>query len=54
MPSAKETIGIKDSSLLSGDISNISQDEAASLIIEAEEVIQAIKNGEIEGEYFEF
>ena len=29
-------------------------DDAAKLIIEAEETIEAIKNGEIEGEYFEF
>ena len=29
-------------------------DDAAKLIIEAEEMIEAIKNGEIEGEYFEF
>ena len=32
----------------------LNEDEAAKLIIEVEEVIEAIKNGEIEGEYFEF
>ena len=35
------------------DIS-LDPEEAAKLILEAEEVIQAIKDGEIEGEYFEF
>lgn len=29
-------------------------EEAAKLIVEVETVIEAIKNGEIEGEYFEF
>ena len=29
-------------------------EEAAELIIEVEEMIEKIKNGEIEGEYFEF
>ena len=29
-------------------------DEAVEMILEAEEVIEAIKNGNIEGEYFEF
>lgn len=33
---------------------DLNEDEAAKLIIEVEEVIKAIKNGEIEGEYFEF
>ena len=32
----------------------LTEDEAAELIIEVEEVIEAIKNGDIEGEYFEF
>ena len=32
----------------------LTEDEAAELIVEAEEVIEAIKNGEIEGEYVEF
>lgn len=29
-------------------------EEAAEFILEAEEIIEAIKNGDIEGEYFEF
>ncbi len=29
-------------------------EDAAKFIIECEEVINAIKNGEMEGEYFEF
>lgn len=33
---------------------NLNEDEAVKLIIEVESVIEAIKNGEIEGEYFEF
>ena len=32
----------------------LTEDEAAELIIEVEEVIQKIKDGEMEGEYFEF
>lgn len=32
----------------------LTEDEAAELIITIEEMIEAIKNGEIEGEYFEF
>lgn len=32
----------------------LTEDEAVELIIEVEEVIEAIKNGDIEGEYFEF
>lgn len=31
----------------------LNEEEAAKLIIEVEEVIEAIKNGEMEGEYFE-
>lgn len=33
---------------------NLTEDQAAELIIEVEEMLEAIKNGEIEGEYFEF
>ena len=36
------------------EIEMLESDEAAELILKAEEVIDAIKNGEIEGEYFEF
>lgn len=32
----------------------LNEEEAAKLIIEVEEVIEAIKNGEMEGEYFDF
>ena len=32
----------------------LTEEEAASLIVEVEKVIEAIKNGEMEGEYFEF
>lgn len=32
----------------------VNGEEAAELIIEVEEMIEKIKNGEIEGEYFEF
>lgn len=36
------------------DIIMLTEDEAADLIIEAEQIIEAIRTGEIEGEYFEF
>lgn len=32
----------------------LTEEEVTELIIEAETVIDAIKNGDIEGEYFEF
>lgn len=32
----------------------LTEEEAADLIIEVEEMIAAIRDGEIEGEYFEF
>ena len=32
----------------------LNEDEAAELIVEVESVIQAIKDGEMEGEYLEF
>ena len=32
----------------------LTEEEAAEFILECEEVIEAIKNGDIEGEYFEF
>ena len=32
----------------------LTEDEAAALIAEVEEVIEAIRNGNMEGEYFEF
>lgn len=32
----------------------LDEKEAAELILEAEEVIEAIRKGEMEGEYFEF
>lgn len=32
----------------------LTEEEAAEFILEAEEIIEAIKNGDIEGEYFEF
>ena len=32
----------------------LDEDEAAELIVEVESMIQAIKDGEVEGEYFEF
>ncbi len=32
----------------------LTEEEAADLIIETEEIIAAIRDGEIEGEYFEF
>lgn len=32
----------------------LTEDEATELVLEVEEVIEAIKNGDIEGEYFEF
>lgn len=40
--------------MMSEELTELNEDEAAALIVEAEEVIEAIKNGEIEGEYFEF
>ena len=36
------------------DMELLDEEEAAKLILETEEVIEAIKNGEMEGEYFEF
>ncbi len=36
------------------DIELLTEEEAADLIIETEEIIAAIRDGEIEGEYFEF
>ena len=36
------------------EIEMLESDEAAELILEVEEIIEAIKNGEMEGEYFEF
>ncbi len=36
------------------DMELLDEEEVAKLILEAEEVIEAIKNGEIEGEHFEF
>ena len=36
------------------DIELLDEEETAKLILEAEEVIEAIKNGETEGEYFDF
>lgn len=36
------------------DIELLTEEEAANLIIEVEEMIAAIRDGEIEGEYFEF
>ena len=32
----------------------LTEEEAAELIIEVEEIIEAIRNGEMDGEYFEF
>lgn len=32
----------------------LTESEAAELIVEVEEVINAVKNGEMEGEYYEF
>lgn len=32
----------------------LTEDEGLEFILEVEEVIEAIKNGDIEGEYFEF
>ena len=32
----------------------LTMEEAAKLIIEAEEIIRMIRDGEMEGEYFEF
>lgn len=54
MPSARQTSGIKDSNSPSDDIFEIDPDEAAKLITETELMIQSIRNGETEGEYFEF
>lgn len=36
------------------DIIMLTEDEAADLIIEAEQLIEVIRTGEVEGEYFEF
>ena len=38
---------------MDNDIQILDQDEAAELVIEVETVIEAIKNGEMEGEYLE-
>lgn len=32
----------------------LNEEEAAELIIEVEEMLEAIRNGDIDGEYFEF
>ena len=32
----------------------LTEEEAAELIIETEEMLEAIRNGDIDGEYFEF
>lgn len=49
MPSVKDRSRTRDSS---SPLDN--PDDVDELIVEAEEVIEAIKNGEMEGEYFEF
>lgn len=36
------------------DIEMLTEEEAAELIIEVEYIIKAIRNGEMDGEYFEF
>lgn len=36
------------------DIYDLPEEKAAEMVIEVEAVIEAIKNGEMEGEYFEF
>lgn len=36
------------------NIELLTEEEAAELIIEVEEIIEAIRNGEMDGEYFEF
>lgn len=36
------------------DMELLTEEEAAELIIEVEEIIEAIRNGEMDGEYFEF
>lgn len=43
-----------DDQTYSGFDKELTEEEAAALILGCEEVIEAIKNGEIEGEYFEF
>lgn len=36
------------------DIKMLTEEGAAELIIEVEDIIEAIRNGEMDGEYFEF
>ena len=36
------------------DIEILTEEEAAELIIEVEDIIEYIRNGEMDGEYFEF
>lgn len=36
------------------DVKMLTEEEDAELIIGVEEIIEAIRNGEIDGEYFEF
>ena len=36
------------------DVEMLTEEEAAELIIEVEAIIEAIRNGEMDGEYFEF
>lgn len=35
-------------------ITELNEDDAGKIIVEVEEVIEAIKTGEMKGEYFEF
>lgn len=37
-----------------GEAIELNENQAAELILEVEEVFDAIKNGEMEGDYFEF
>ena len=45
---------LKDNKKLQKLDKELTGEEAAKLVIEVEETIEAIKNGEMEGEYFEF
>lgn len=45
---------LKDNNKLQKLDKELTGEEASKLIIEVEETIDAIKNGEMEGEYFEF
>lgn len=45
---------LKDNKKLQKLDKELTGEEASKLIIEVEETIDAIKNGEMEGEYFEF